>query len=411
MYPEKFQPPGTSGLPIPRDKVKFMSFSTLPLSYCCNVHPSETVSELLETLATQTSRVRKLSSHPIAAGLWLADTVSRELIADVGKQEALQQALTDHELICYTLNAFPFGNFHTARVKEQVYLPDWTNPERLQYTLRCARLLSALLPEGTEGSISTVPLGFKELSHRPDFSQQCLHRLIELARELDHLHDDTGRVIRLAIEPEPLCVLETTAETRQFFEQLHSFAEAQDAFDITQRHLGLCYDICHQSVEYEDVAESIRVLHADGIRINKVHITCAVELRQPGEHPDAREFLARFAEPRYLHQTFMQNVSGIRSNTDLSAEFATNPPEDWLRAESWRIHFHVSVHAETIGPLHTTCPDISRALAAVRNLDYAPHLEVETYTWHVLPGEGPVDVCEELAKELNFTQTLLQELG
>lgn len=388
-----------------------MSFTTLPLSYCCNVHPSTTVAELLETLATRTARVQELAGQPIAAGLWLADSVSQELSQHPEYLAGLQDTLLNAQLPCYTLNAFPQGNFHSERVKEQVYVPDWTQPERLEYTERCARLLAALLPPGTEGSISTVPLGFKALAGGADFITGSQLQLIELARRLDALHDDTGRVIRLAIEPEPLCVLETTTETIHFFKKLWRLAESQGVGQIVREHLGVCYDICHQSVEYEHVADSIHALQEAGIRINKVHITCALQLDQPGTNEAGRQFLSRFAEPRYLHQTFMQTAQGTQSQTDLTPEFALNPPPEWSAAESWRIHFHVPVHAETVGPLATTRPELKRALAAVRDLDYAPHLEVETYTWQVLPGEPPADLCQELAHELNYTQALLQELA
>ncbi len=387
-----------------------MSLSVLPLSYCCNVHPSATVAELLTTLTEKTAHVQQLTGQPIAAGLWLADAVTRELTAEPALLKQLQDKLREHQLVCYTLNAFPYGNFHTERVKEQVYLPDWTQTDRLDYTLRCAHLLAALLPEGVEGSISTVPLGFKELCTAPDFLERCADHLLELARQLDQLHDDTGRVIRLAIEPEPLCVLETTAETLQFFELLRTRAKAADLEDAVQTHLGVCYDICHQAVEFEDIATSIQELQQADIRINKVHITCAIELLNPAENEAGREFLAQFAEPRYLHQTFSRQGTELVHLADLTADFARNPPPEWLNASSWRIHFHVPVHVEFLGPLNTTHQELQRGLQAIKQLEYAPHLEVETYTWNVLPDESQPEIREGMAKELCCTLDLLTEL-
>lgn len=389
-----------------------MSLSSLPLSYCCNVHPSGDVQELLQILTDKTARVQELTTRPIAAGLWLADPVTRELTDSAAKLASLKQKLADHQLPCYTLNAFPYGNFHTERVKEQVYLPDWTSADRLDYTIRCAKLLATLLPDGVEGSLSTAPLGFKELSTEPDFTNRCGEQLIELARQLDILHDETGRVIRLAIEPEPLCVIETTAEAVTFFEELRQQARAVLAEDVVNSHIGLCYDICHQAVEYEDVKQSIQTLVENDIRINKVHITCAIELNDPAKNSEGRQFLAQFAEPRYLHQTFSQSPSSgeTASFTDLTAEFATSPPPDWLKADSWRIHFHVPVHADSLGPLGTTRQSLQEAMQAVRDLSYAPHLEVETYTWNVMPGETPTDVCDGLAEEMRATYKLLEEL-
>ncbi len=389
-----------------------MSLSSLPLSYCCNVHPSGDVHQLLQILTDKTAQVQELTGRPIAAGLWLADSVTRELIESTGKLACLKQKLADNRLPCYTLNAFPYGNFHTERVKEQVYLPDWTSADRLAYTIRCAKLLAELLPDGVEGSLSTVPLGFRELSREPDFTNRCGEQLIELARQLDALHDETGRVIRLAIEPEPLCVLETTAQAITFFEQLRDQARSVLAEELVNTHIGLCYDVCHQAVEYEDVRQSIQALAENEIRINKVHITCAIELNDPANNIDGRRFLAQFAEPRYLHQTFCRSPSSgeTASLTDLTAEFADSPPQDWLEADSWRIHFHVPVHADSLGPLSTTRQSLREAMQAVRDLGYAPHLEVETYTWNVMPGETSPDVVHGLAEEMRSTYRLLEEL-
>jgi len=387
-----------------------MTLSTLPLSYCGNVHPAQTVDELTQVLTTQTARVQRQSEFPIAAGLWLPDAITRELEESPDRLEPIAKALRENNLICYTLNAFPFGNFHLERVKEQVYLPDWTDPQRLEYTIRCARLLARLLPDGVEGSISTVPLGFKALADKPDFQQQCITNLLELARQLDDLHDSTGRVIRLAIEPEPLCVLETTKEVVDFFNALRARVDSEALQEIVDRHLGVCYDVCHQSVEFEDVAESIAELNRNQIRINKVHITCAIDLPNPAQNKEGREFLADFAEPRYLHQTFRNSSTGTVSEVDLTAEFARNPPAAWLEADSWRIHFHVPVHADSLGPLSTTRADLKKAISAVAALEYAPHLEVETYTWTVMPGKDLPDVCDGLTEELAATHRLLNEL-
>ncbi len=388
-----------------------MSLSSLPLSYCTNVHPGRTLDAVLEGLTTYTAAVQQEFGSPLAAGLWLAQPVIAELSADVRHVERLAAAINNHQLTCYTLNAFPYGDFHSERVKEQVYLPDWTRTERRLYTSACAAVLTALMPEGTEGSISTVPLGFKQLPHEDGFLDQCIDNLIGLAHDLDELHDQTGRVVRLAIEPEPLCILETTAETIAFFERLRAQADERQAREVVQRHLGVCFDVCHQSVEFEDVADSIAQLRATDIRINKVHITCALQLDRPAENREGRETLAEYVEPRYLHQTFARQHTGrLLATVDLSRPLALEPPDDYLQAETWRVHFHVPVNVEAIGPLKTTRPDLQRALAAVADLDYAPHLEVETYTWGVLPGEDKPSLVEGLTAELQATHTLLASL-
>ena len=146
-----------------------MSLSQLPLSYCTNVHPGRSVAEVEAGLERYTIPVQKRFSQPLAAGLWLAKPVVTELLATPDGVRRFAEGLSKRGLTCHTLNAFPFGDFHGTRVKENVYLPDWTSDDRLQYTLQCATVLAELLPEGGESSISTLPLGFKAFKHPPDF--------------------------------------------------------------------------------------------------------------------------------------------------------------------------------------------------------------------------------------------------
>lgn len=389
-----------------------MSLSSLPLSYCTNVHPGLTVSQVERGLTEFTVPAGQRFGSPLAAGLWLAQPVIRELLAQPDGSKRFAARVAELGLWTYTLNAFPFGDFHSERVKENVYLPDWTQPSRLEYSWDCARVLAELiratLPAGAEGSLSTVPLGFKALAMAVDFESNCIRNLIEFARRLARMEAETGQTIRLAIEPEPCCVLETTAETIAFFRRLRDHAASDGALEAVQRHLGVCYDVCHQSVEFEDVAESIASLTREDIRINKVHITCALQVSNPGSNADAREALAHFVEPRYLHQTFARSPSGeVRRVLDLTTELARTPPAEFAKADCWRIHFHVPVDAEKIGPLETTRADLKMALDAVTKLAYAPHLEVETYTWNVLPGGDKPELVTGLARELSATRDLL----
>ena len=173
--------------------------------------------------------------------------------------------------------------------------------------------------------------------------------------------------------------------------------------------------MCHQAVEFEDVPQSIRTLATAGLRINKVHITCALELEAPGKYEEGRRALAGYVEERYLHQTLARTRTGeIVRQTDLSESLALDPPPEFRDAEAWRIHFHVPVNAERLGPLRTTRNELKQALAAVSELNYAPHLEVETYTWEVLPGSetsrSAMSLVDGLTGELVATRKLLGNL-
>jgi hypothetical protein len=232
-----------------------------------------------------------------------------------------------------------------------------------------------------------------------------------LAARLDDLHDETGKIVRLGLEPEPMCLVETTDEAIDFFQQLWQAAEQQDLLAPVKRHIGLCYDVCHQAVQFEDVAQSIAALHAAGVRINKVHITCAVHLERPGASEAGRSALARYVEPRYLHQTNARLPDGrVRREVDLTPELCRRPDAELAAADAWRVHFHVPVDAEELGPLATTRTELKTALRAVAQLDYAPHLEVETYTWEVLPGGSKPALVDGLTRELVATRSLLADL-
>jgi sugar phosphate isomerase/epimerase len=388
-----------------------MALSPLPLGYCTNVHPAQSVGELLAGLDRYTVPVMRRVGRPLAAGLWLARPVVDEVLAAPDGVARLAAAVRERGLTVHTLNAFPYGDFHAARVKENVYLPDWTSAERLEYTERCAAVLAGLLPDGGEGSISTLPLGFKGFDGPTGFLQAA-EQLTDCALAFARLGADTGRTVRLAIEPEPFCLLETTEEVTEFFHVLWGVAAARGAEAAVREHVGVCYDVCHQAVEFEDPAACVAALDRAGVRVNKVQVSCAVELADPGDNRTGRDALRRFVEPRYLHQVFARLPDGRAIGAaDLTATFLDSPGEEFASASVWRVHFHVPVHAERMGPLGTTRAALRPALAAVAGLSYAPHVEVETYTWSVLPGEGSADLVAGLAAEIDATQRLMDELA
>ena len=391
-----------------------MSFSTLPLSYCTNVHPGRTVAEVIDGVATCTAEVRRQLDAPVSAGLWLSRSVSTELRQSEEALEQLAQVLWQNDLGCYTLNAFPFGDFHSDRVKEQVYLPDWTSDERLHYTQDCARILAQLLPEGAEGSISTVPLGGKMNPSGGDFHAICFRNLIKLSGFLKSLQETTGRTIRLAVEPEPLCHISSVPEDAvPMFRTLFEMADAIGREEEVQEYIGACFDVCHQAVLFEDVTKSIDQLEDIGVRLNKIHITNAVELPDPAGNIAGRSALIDYVEPRYLHQTFARLSDGrILNRLDLTEEdINAGSDDEFLNAEAWRIHFHVPVYAEELGPLRTTRGELQAALRRIKLLNYAPHLEVETYTWPVMPNGQTQPLADQITTELQSAYDLLSELS
>lgn len=389
-----------------------MSLSTLPLSYCTNVHPGRTLAEIEHGLDQYTVPMAAGYAAPLAAGLWLAAPVVKELLAADPQCRRFAEGLARRGLTCHTLNAFPYGDFHSPRVKENVYKPSWAEQQRFDFTAAAARILAHLAPPNAEGSISTLPLGYPGIDSFPEFLDKCAENLIATAGHLQRIEEETGRTIRLGVEPEPCCWLDKTPTTIDFFERrLWPRAAEQNALEAVKNHIGLCLDVCHQAVAYEDMRQTVSAIDRAGIRINKIHITCAIELENPATNDEGRRALSNYVEPRYLHQTKARLADGgVLTAFDLDKALADPRPE-FQRAQRWRVHFHVPVDAERLGPLKTTRTELREALAAVKSLSYAPHLEVETYTWEVLPKRPAVDLVDGLTRELTATRSLLAEIG
>ncbi|GIX04016.1 MAG: xylose isomerase [Planctomycetaceae bacterium] len=381
----------------------------LPLSYCTNVHPGRTVDEVLQGLRQYTQAIRERTGD-IAAGLWLAWPVIHAL-QDMPQREHWHDALKQLGLICYTLNTFPFGDFHADRVKDAVYRPDWSDPRRLEYTLKSAQLLAEMLPPSAEGSLSTLPLAYKpHVTDRPALMARCTDLLLEAACQLQALEQRTGRCIRLGLEPEPLCLLETTDEVLSFFEQLCQAAAHKGCEEIVRDKVGICFDVCHQAVEFEDPVESLRRLSRAGLRVVKLHLSSALHINHPYD-PANREALAAYVEPRYLHQTSALTQTGVHWWPDLDMRLLADPPEPFLQARAWRVHFHVPIHAAQWGPLSTTQRELQAAFQEVLTWPSPPHLEIETYTWPVLTDGEQFDLITGMSQELLTAQRWLADFS
>ena len=384
------------------------------LGYCANVHPGESLADVLHAVRCYGGGVREALGVPeLSVGLWLSRRSLDELLAQ-GSAE-LSQSLRDAGVCVVTLNGFPYGNFHEPVVKRKVYHPDLCSSERRSYLVALARVLSDLLPpDATEGTISTLPIGHRDepaLGARPAerlaVSRAAAAQLCQLSEELALLADAHGKPVRICLEPEPGCWLESTADALRFFtEVLPEVARAQGVPRARlEQHLGLCYDTCHQAVCFEDPAASLAALSGAGVRIGKAQLSSALELQRPSD-PAALAELMRFAEPRFLHQLRARDAEGKLWAADDLDQLDGLP-----RQAPWRVHFHVPIQRAALGEVKTTRPFLEQALPLLAALDPAPHLEVETYTWSVLPeAERPADAAQliaGLAREIAFAREVV----
>lgn len=363
---------------------------TLHLGYCYNVLPGETAAAVCDQIARVCGPVRRrLDVARLGVGLWIAQPAARELRADPATRRRLAKALAAEGLYVFTLNGFPFGGFHAPQVKARVFEPSWADAARVDYTLDLAELLVELMPDDVaRGSISTVPLGPATVDRAA-----AAAGLARLADGLEAIAARTGRRIDLALEPEPGAALERVAEV------------AAVAAAIGAPSLGACVDCCHAAVVDEPAAAIFAALAAADVRCAKVQVSSALVVPDPAD-PDQRAAIAAFDEPRFLHQVRSARGGAL----DLPDALATLD-----RGAPWRVHFHVPVHDDDVGPLASTRAAIAPILAAALGLAEPPHLEVETYTWAVLPpARRPRDeagLIDGIARELAWTLARCAELG
>ena len=383
----------------------------LHLGYCTNIHRGETWEETWRGLREHTHQVRERvcsADQPYGIGLRLSAQAAREL-AQPENLTAFRRWLDDTRSYVFTINGFPYGAFHGTRVKEHVFQPDWTSPDRLAYTCLLFDLLAQLLPPGMSGSVSTLPGSHKTFGIGAEELEAIFANLQACSRHIAALTEKTGRDLHLGLEPEPLGLFETSGETLKFFGlYLDRHPSDREFF----RHIGLNYDTCHLAIEYEDAATALNRITGAGIRLSKLHFSSALKL-QPT--PANLERLRAYDEPVYFHQVIAKESDDLplRRFKDLpdALAFAEKAPEQV--GSEWRVHFHIPLHADPGGDFHSTRDHL---LAAMDWLSLHPqrcqHIEMETYTWEVLPDAlRSGSVVDQLVKEYDWTLSALRQRG
>lgn len=376
--------------------------STVHLAYCTNVHPAETLDGVLAQLRDHCEPVRRrLGRDRLGIGLWLAKDAAHALVSDPSALRGLRTELDRRGLEVVTLNGFPYEGFGAEEVKYRVYKPDWADPERLVHTTALARVLAGLLPDDvTEGSISTLPLAWRT-AYDDSRAETARAALLTLAERLDALQELTGRDIRVGLEPEPGCIVETTADA------------ITPLTAIGHDRIGICVDTCHLATSFEDPHTALDALTEARVPVVKSQLSAALHAELP-HLPDVREALAAFDEPRFLHQTRTATAAGLRGTDDLGEALNGDALPD---ASPWRAHFHVPLHAAPAAPLTSTLAVLKAALTRLVGgpSPLTRHLEVETYTWQALPAElrprARSQLADGIAAELTLARDLLTDLG
>lgn len=396
------------------------------LTYCTNIHVGESWSAHFEALKFNFPLIKKEMSplNPMGIGLRLSNEASVDLREGKNLLE-FKNWLAAEGAYVFTMNGFPYGEFHHTVVKDDVHSPDWTSEKRVSYTLRLVDILAELLPEGMDGGISTSPLSYRHWFQTAEDKQHAMklatENILKVVVKMNKLKMRTSQIIHLDIEPEPDGLLETGAEFIEWYNEflipmgLEYFNRelglaAGEAVRIVKRHVRLCYDICHFALGYEDHASVIKKLAIEDIKIGKFQVSAALKAKIPrndGERQLIAAAFAEFDEPTYLHQVIAQNTDGsLTRYRDLPAALEAMNAES---VNEWRAHFHVPIFEQNYGLLESTQADIIEVLDIHREKNLSPHLEVETYTWGVLPTELKIAMHRSIIRELDWVWGIINK--
>ena len=394
----------------------------LHLTYCTNIHPANGWDAVFENLKRYAPalKARFSPTAPFGIGLRLSAREARELLTD-DRLERFRAFLDESGLYVAIINGFPHGAFHGTAVKADVYAPDWRDKARVRYTLDLIEILAKLLPKNVDGGISTAPLSYKEWMSASDAAgwDAVTRNVVEIAAALVRVREATGQVMHLDIEPEPDCSIENTDETIQFFKgrlldsgaRLLAASLGSTVEDARQRlleHIQVCFDCCHFAVEYENSSTAIGQLRAEGIGIGRVQLSSALKVRFPDDRvrcAESAERLKPFADAVYLHQVVQDSRGTLQRFPDLDPALERS---GHACGKEWRIHFHVPLFTDTYDRFESTQAYVRDVLQAMVRTKGTTHLEIETYTWDVLPAGLKQDLLDSIAREYEWVLANLE---
>jgi hypothetical protein len=358
-----------------------MKISEFNLSYCLNAFDftsdwKYTLTEIDRCFNTVREMSGFSSDKMTGLGFWTSEFFL-ELMRDPDNFRYLQEFLEKRNYYISTVNAFPYGVFHNQPVKDKVYMPNWLNEKRVDFTIKAAEFLEKFLPDGGSGSISTLPGAYRR--HIRDYNGDSLRliarNLEKTAEYLAYLYEKTGKKIRLGIEMEPDCIWETPDEFAGFYKKYMLPNR------YSREYIGVCYDTCHQELIENGPGAGLEILERYEIPVVKIQLSAALQIQNGAKFADIKEF----DEPVYLHQTRIFN----EKNGTICETFSDIPE---LRSYSGddvtlKCHFHLPLFWDSD---NTSFKSARKELLAViryikANPGFCRDLEIETYTYSVLP--------------------------
>ncbi|MGY6648588.1 metabolite traffic protein EboE [Wenyingzhuangia sp. IMCC45574] len=388
------------------------------LSYCTNIHAGESWEATFKNIQKYVLGVKQniVPEEAFGIGLRLSNEASIEL-NQAEKIEEFKEWLLENNMYVFTMNGFPYGNFHQEEIKDQVHAPDWTTQDRKNYTIRLFDILAEVIPVNVTGGISTSPISYK-FWHLTDekleeTKNKACEYLINVVAHLIDIKKETGKSLHLDIEPEPDGVIEDTEEFIAYYNN-YLIAKGVDilaqknkitkkeAEQAIREHIQLCFDICHSAVEYENIAEVVTTVKAQNIQIGKIQLSAALkcQLNKNESIEVLKNNLKPFHEPSYLHQAVIKSKDGkLTKYADLDVAIDDITTDEF---EEIRTHFHVPIFLAAYQNLQSTQDDLISSLQLWKENEYSEHLEIETYTWDVLPNQMQTNITDAVTREVNW---------
>ncbi|KAA0991502.1 metabolite traffic protein EboE [Dyadobacter aurulentus] len=390
------------------------------LTYCSNIHPGEKWADHFQSLRENLPFIKQQLSpdQPFGLGLRVANEASIEL-SKPAVLAVFKSWLAENDIYVFVINGFPYGGFHNVVVKDDVHAPDWTTIDRLEYTIRLFEILAQLLPDGMHGGVSTPPLSYRfwweTEGDKEKATERATSHILELLDKLISIEKETGKYLHLDIEPEPDGILDNTSDFVKWYKETlilrgeeylgakYGYTD-QQATDAILRHIQLCYDICHAAVGYEDPQEILDSLNKVGIKVGRIQVSSALKVNFNSDAGIKLKAIETFDEPVYLHQVVSRNADHTKNHyPDLKEALAA-----WdENQQEWRVHFHVPLFVNNYGVLESTQSDIIKTLNIHRENQFSSYMEVETYTWGVLPEDMQKPIGESIVRELEWVKKIL----
>jgi hypothetical protein len=278
--------------------------------------------------------------------------------------------------------------------------------------------LAILLPDGMSGGISTSPISYKHWHNSFEALDMAFtlgaEHLVQLIVHLKEIEVNTGKHLHLDIEPEPDGLLENSDEMVHFFEnylipmakvilERELGIDGDKAKSMVLRYITVCYDVCHFSLAYEEPEMTLRKFADHGIQVGKIQVSAALKIIFDSDNKEKIwEALALFNEPTYLHQVTEKVGDKVKTYNDLPVVLQDKKDFTELRA-----HFHVPIFLDRFDLLQSTQDQILKVIAYLKNHKVTDQLEIETYTWDVLPSDLKAPLEQSIIREIQWLKNKL----